>query len=62
MSGVFASGPLPFAIPLMLMLTLIVQAVVIFPPLCKGRKGGVDNDLPPLTPPYRDCVAIKGRK
>ena len=26
------------------------------PPLCKGREGGVDNNLPPLTPPYKGGV------
>ncbi len=28
-----------------------VQGVTVVPPLCKGRLGGVDRDLPPLTPP-----------
>ena len=26
---------------------------VFVPPLCKGRLGGVDIALPPLTPPYK---------
>ncbi len=28
------------------------------PPLCEGRMGGVDHDLPPLSPPYKGGEAL----
>ncbi|MFA4875501.1 MAG: tRNA guanosine(34) transglycosylase Tgt, partial [bacterium] len=30
-----------------------IERLLSIPPLCKGRIGGVDRDLPPLSPPYK---------
>jgi len=39
-----------------------VLTSLIIPPLCKGRRGGVDINLPPLSPPPRQSSghAYKG--
>jgi len=42
--------------------TLDLRPDINVPPLCKGRRGGVDQGLPPLAPPPRQCSghAYKG--